>query len=524
MAPNVDEDLIEATIRRVAEAKAAAEAGGGADVEATAESADAAAASDAHAVEGKQQAANSKDSSDDDTDEDAIAATIARVAAAKAAREQQGDQVEEAIAAAERSDDSVADAGKVLASDDEGGGADEDAIAATIARVAAAKAAREASTGEAQTTDSPEQSGKNKEQTPTHAPAQSQAAAVDDDAIAATIARVAAAKAAREGNAGQETAGDRQQEAEAAAAEQTATSKQQDADREPAVSTAAADEDAIAATIARVADASADRDRASKQGGQRTRQTTGAPEAETAAGEQVSTAPAGGQESAARSDELGDVTARIDREIATINRAIAVLTQRIDGLVSEIQRVSSAASAAVRERVAPADDEEDWDAPPVISRLPSSMPPRPAIFRDLPSQPAAQALASALPAESVDEIDEEEPPEPLGVAAPVPEFTSARGPDSKLNIELLPRTYRITVEDKRRSVDLVPLHRSLRAMDGVRDMSLLSYNNGIAIVSLESVREIDPKDLEESVSHAMSRGARVEVHNEHTMVVKLAEE
>ena len=55
----------------------------------------------------------------------------------------------------------------------------------------------------------------------------------------------------------------------------------------------------------------------------------------------------------------------------------------------------------------------------------------------------------------------------------------------------MPRTYRITVEDKRRGVDLVPLHRALLAMDGVKDMSLLSYNNGVALVALEMVNDID---------------------------------
>ena len=66
-------------------------------------------------------------------------------------------------------------------------------------------------------------------------------------------------------------------------------------------------------------------------------------------------------------------------------------------------------------------------------------------------------------------------------------------PDERRGFDLLPRTYRITVEDKRRGVDLVPLHRALLAMDGVKDMSLLSYNNGVAIVPLETVDDIDPR-------------------------------
>jgi hypothetical protein len=96
--------------------------------------------------------------------------------------------------------------------------------------------------------------------------------------------------------------------------------------------------------------------------------------------------------------------------------------------------------------------------------------------------------------------------------------------EPKRAFELLPRTYRLTVEDKRRGVDLVPLHRALLGMDGVRDMSLLSYSNGTAIVALETTVELDPDLLGKAVSRAMARDVKVEVHNEQTMVIKLAED
>ena len=106
---------------------------------------------------------------------------------------------------------------------------------------------------------------------------------------------------------------------------------------------------------------------------------------------------------------------------------------------------------------------------------------------------------------------------PLAAAAPLV-------PDAKRGFDLWPRTYRITVEDKRRGVDLVPLHRALLGMEGVRDMSLLSYSNGTAIVALEATVEIDPGVLGDAVSRAMAREVKVEVHNEQTMVIKLAED
>jgi hypothetical protein len=135
-----------------------------------------------------------------------------------------------------------------------------------------------------------------------------------------------------------------------------------------------------------------------------------------------------------------------------------------------------------------------------------SEPERPAIFRDAAPRPLISA-----PRDTIDTRPIPEPLPPLQV-------------EEKRGFDLLPRSYRITVEDKRRGVDLVPLHRALLGMDGVRDMSLLSYNNGIAIVALETTEELDPDALGSSVARVMSRGAKVEVHNEHTMVVKLADE
>ncbi len=143
--------------------------------------------------------------------------------------------------------------------------------------------------------------------------------------------------------------------------------------------------------------------------------------------------------------------------------------------------------------------DDDWDDRPVITRMDTGLPPRPAIVRDAVSTPAAAA------------------------ARPVAAATNG-GATAKRGFELLPRSYRITVEDKRRGVDLVPLHRALLGIAGVSDMSLLSYSNGTAIVALEATVEIKPDALGAAVAHAMAREVKVEVHNEQTMVVKLAED
>ena len=115
-------------------------------------------------------------------------------------------------------------------------------------------------------------------------------------------------------------------------------------------------------------------------------------------------------------------------------------------------------------------------------------------------------------------------PETIIDTRPLPKPLPPLHAEPRRGLDLLPRTYRITVEDKRRGVDLVPLHRALLGMDGVRDMSLLSYSNGVAIVAVDMVDELEPQALEGAISRAMARAAKVEVHNDTTMVVKLAEE
>jgi hypothetical protein len=192
---------------------------------------------------------------------------------------------------------------------------------------------------------------------------------------------------------------------------------------------------------------------------------------------------------------------QLERTIAEMQAMLLSLRERIDG----------AATAPAGHAPQRADDEEWEDEAPQMQRVAYGAPPRPAVFRDIapaapPPPPAASPPAAPRRADT----------------APVPERIAARA-EERRGLDLLPRTYRITVEDKRRGVDLVPLHRALLAMDGVRDMSLLSYNNGVAIVSLETVSDIDPQVLARAVSRAMSREATVETHNERTLVVKLAE-
>ena len=326
---------------------------------------------------------------------------------------------------------------------------DEDLIEATIRRVAEAKAAR-ANAGYAD--DSDGSPAAVPPPPPEHAPAVSAADDADEDRIAATIRRVAEAKAARA--------------------------------VEPRPPVAGIDGDAAPAPAP-----------APRPIGNPAPMPVREPES-------VAAAP----ESPATADGFADAVAELRRELAATRRELQALSERFEATLGP-----AAGRSAAEERVVEAADDDEWDDTPQLPRIPLGQPPRPAILRD-PSPHTATA----------EHLEPE--PETIIDTRPLPKPLPPLHAEPRRGLDLLPRTYRITVEDKRRGVDLVPLHRALLGMDGVRDMSLLSYSNGVAIVAVDMIDELEPQTLEGAITRAMSRGAKVEVHNDTTMVVKLAEE
>jgi len=216
----------------------------------------------------------------------------------------------------------------------------------------------------------------------------------------------------------------------------------------------------------------------------------------------------------AREESWRAAARELRRDLDDTRRQLASLTVRVDAMLSIQPQPQEAAVAHDHASAPPSDahDDDDWDDAPQLPRIPIGTPPRPAIMRDAPPAPAMGSRS-----DDGDPLPIHADAAPLAAAAPLV-------PDAKRGFDLWPRTYRITVEDKRRGVDLVPLHRALLGMEGVRDMSLLSYSNGTAIVALEATVEIDPGVLGDAVSRAMAREVKVEVHNEQTMVIKLAED
>lgn len=393
-------------------------------------------------------------------DEDLIEATIRRVAEAKAA---QGNARQDA------------DETSPMGSADEPG---DDEVARTTERLqAATTAARNAR--------------------PVAQP--SAVSAPDEDAIAATIARVQAQKAAAEADGAKAAP---QPEASDSAIEEPVQPVEAQA---AAVSAQAQQEDEIEATIRRVQAQKAAQDAASHAEDRPAAHYESSPSHHTPSHEyepHLETFEPVSEVSAA-----DEALARIERAIRETYDAVASLTSRVEQLE---QATTDEGRGHVTQFPSRQPQQERWqDEAPLVLQAGNGAPPRAPLA---PHPSLRGALAEQLPQPEV--IDARPLPKPL----PPIQVESKRG------LDLLPRTYRITVEDKRRGVDLVPLHRALLSMDGVRDMSLLSYNNGVAIVALETTGDLDSDELGKFVSRAMSRPARVEQHNEHTFVVKLAED
>jgi hypothetical protein len=82
-------------------------------------------------------------------------------------------------------------------------------------------------------------------------------------------------------------------------------------------------------------------------------------------------------------------------------------------------------------------------------------------------------------------------------------------PLRRRGLDLLPQQYLMTVEDREGRVDLVPLHRALQSLPGVEEVSLVSYANGVPVISVRSEGELDLDQLGEKVGVSMDRACEV---------------
>lgn len=86
-----------------------------------------------------------------------------------------------------------------------------------------------------------------------------------------------------------------------------------------------------------------------------------------------------------------------------------------------------------------------------------------------------------------------------------------------------PYAYRVTVEDRKNSVELMQLHQALTSIAVVRNLALLNYVNGIASISLESTDELQPVELENALHKVMKRDCTIVLHDSNTFLVQLGD-
>jgi hypothetical protein len=84
--------------------------------------------------------------------------------------------------------------------------------------------------------------------------------------------------------------------------------------------------------------------------------------------------------------------------------------------------------------------------------------------------------------------------------------------------------YTVTVEDVGAKVKLVPLHQSLSRMSGVRELSLRSYTNGVAVVSVDSEVELEAEAIEEALGAGMNKACRVISGEGPSFIVRMGRE
>jgi hypothetical protein len=106
-----------------------------------------------------------------------------------------------------------------------------------------------------------------------------------------------------------------------------------------------------------------------------------------------------------------------------------------------------------------------------------------------------------------------EEPETETAQEAVPTFAGPVRPPARLDVPIsgggAPYSYTVTVEEVGSRVKLVPLHQSLSQVDGIRELSLKSYTNGVAVVSIDSEIEMEAQALQEALGGGMNQACRV---------------
>ena len=82
-------------------------------------------------------------------------------------------------------------------------------------------------------------------------------------------------------------------------------------------------------------------------------------------------------------------------------------------------------------------------------------------------------------------------------------------PSEPRGLDLLPKEYLMTIEDRDASVDLVTLQRGLLTLAPMEDIRLVTYAKGVPVISLRVEGELDLERLSEAVGNAIGRRCEV---------------
>ena len=93
--------------------------------------------------------------------------------------------------------------------------------------------------------------------------------------------------------------------------------------------------------------------------------------------------------------------------------------------------------------------------------------------------------------------------------------------ESPRGLDLLPQQYLMTIEDRESRVDLVPLHRALLNIAGMDDVSLVTYANGVPVISIRLQGELDLQKLEKAVATSMDRECEVIPQENNKLFLRL---
>jgi len=177
------------------------------------------------------------------------------------------------------------------------------------------------------------------------------------------------------------------------------------------------------------------------------------------------------------------------------------LEQALDALEQGLQSAVQAIEQ-IRNALAPASGPVDQPAEaPALRVVPKAAIPKP------------QILETGAPALRERDDDPYTPFERLWERMELERVEKQRqdtaGEPERHGLDLLPQLYVVTVEDRERRVDLVPLHRALLGIEGIEEISLASYANGVPVVSLRANHAIDMEQLRGAVESTLRRSCEL---------------